>query len=204
MQAPRNEPGERRRRGLAAAVRRWFRRPTAPPEPVAPLARSPSSAIEPDARIRLLVDEWKVICACLRADQARDLAHLCAFLASSALVCGAYLMLAGGGAPWRLGRWALPGAGIAVALLFLALECGSQAQQSTRVRRGRQIEAVVQVLMPGIGHMRTLGLLGDELAEAGRGFRNGAFPRIGAYALLLLASLAALTAALAGWRAELV
>ncbi|HTT01773.1 MAG TPA: hypothetical protein VMG11_06735 [Steroidobacteraceae bacterium] len=201
MQAPRSEPEQRRSRGWVAALGRWIKRRAAAPVPVPPPARSArTEAAQPDPHIPLLIEEWKEIRASLRAAEAHDLARLVVFLALELLLGGAYLNLGTTqGSLWVAARWALPACALVVSLLFLAWEWGVQADERALARRGRQIEMVVQILLPGLGSASSLALLSEALPEQRRGLRNGVWVRVGLYALLALLSLAALIGATAGW-----
>jgi hypothetical protein len=201
MQAARSEPEQRRSRGWVAALGRWIKRRGTVPASVPPPARSARiETAQPDPRIPLLLEEWKEIRTSLRAAEARDVARLAVFLALEALLGSAYLNLSSvSESVWEVARWVLPGCALAASLLFLVWEWGCQSDERALVRRGRQIETVVQILVPGLGSASALALLSEVLPEQSRGLRSGAWARTALYALVVLLSAAALISATAGW-----
>jgi len=201
MQAARSEPEQRRSRGWVAALGRWIKRRATVPASVPPPARSARTEIaQPDPRIPLLLEEWKEIRASLRAAEARAVVRLAIFLALEVLLGSAYLNLRTASGPlWDVARWVLPGCAFAASLLFLVWEWACQSDERALVRRGRQVETVVQILMPGPGSARALALHSEVLPEQNRGLRSGAWARTALYALVVLLSLAALIGATAGW-----
>jgi hypothetical protein len=147
--------------GFIGSVRRWLGGPR--PAPLsAPVAAEREPAGERDPRVQILLAEWQDIRASLRSCDRQRLAQLALFLILSVVLALGYLPIAVASEPrWAPARWALPGLGALLGVVFLALEVGSLAYRREWSRRGRQIETALQVLVPGIGHVRSLALLSE-------------------------------------------
>jgi hypothetical protein len=156
-------------RGWIRSVRRWLGRKSDEASlPVQASTPQTPAATAPDPRIGVLLAEWRDIRKSLRAEATRGLAHLTVFIAASGLLLTGFLrQLAVADTATRTIRWLLPGLGIGLAGLFLVLAWGARAHARALERRGLQIETAVQVLLPGIGHVRPLTLLGSLGMEAG-------------------------------------
>jgi hypothetical protein len=148
-------------RGVVARVRRWFGRTKAGVPAVAAGAAAPSSqAVQPDPRIAVLVEEWKELRASLRQCTDRAMAHLRTFLVTAAAIGAAMLLQADGqSALAHAPHWVLPAIGMLLAALFACLTASDLARARSLLPRGLQVETAVELLLPGIGHVRTLGLL---------------------------------------------
>ena len=186
-----------------ASVGRWFRRRS--PAGALPPAPAPSPAVtapQVDVRIGVMLEEWKEIRTSLRALASRQFAHLSLYSAVSAALIAAYLRIAVSHDPAAgLARWVLPSLGMLVSIAFLIMEWGLTVSRSELAYRGRQLEACVQILMPGVGHVRSPGLLSGPAVEGDDWLRSGLAASCVLYVLLLLAWAAALASAAAGWPA---
>lgn len=139
--------------------------------------------------------EWQDIRAGLRRSDAARLAQLAMFIVGSGAIVAGYLAVAASPrASLDLARWTLPALGLAVSLVFLCLELGSIAHRRALAERGRQIEAAMQILLPGIGRVKSLALLGEFEAGESEWAQAGAWAAGALYALLLAAWAAALAA----------
>jgi hypothetical protein len=149
-----------------------------------------------------MLEEWKEIRASLRALASRQFAHLSLYSAVSAALIAGYLRIAVSHDPAAgLARWVLPSLGVLVSIAFLIIEWGLAVSRNELAHRGRQLEACVQILMPGVGHVRSPGLLSGPAVEGDDWLRSGLAASCVLYLLLLLACAAALASAAAGWRA---
>lgn len=186
-----------RSRGLIKSVRRLFAGRHEGIEGLsAPAEMTASSEASPDPRIAVLLAEWQDIRQTGRRLGAERLVRLAELIVASAVIAGPYLAVAMAPAPrLALARWALPALGLLVALGFLTLEAGALALARVVERRGRQVEAALQVLLAGRGRIRPLGLETEGLSEAAE---VGAWAVLVMYGLLALGWLAALIATAAG------
>jgi len=141
-------------------MRRWLRRTPSDASWVLPAAVTPDARPPPpDPRIEVLLTEWQELRASTRQCADQLYAQLRAFLASQALLAAAVLVQAG--RPGVLGTWApwvLPLLGMGLAGLFLGLTRTLLVQAQGLEQRGLQIEAALQLLLPGVGHVSSLGL----------------------------------------------
>jgi hypothetical protein len=192
-----------RARNWFGRVGRWFRQPApADASPLVPSASPPVTAPQVDARIGVMLEEWKEIRASLRELASRQLARLALYGAVSAALVAGYLRLALSHEPAAgLARWVLPSLGILVSVAFLTMEWGAAATGSELAYRGRQLEACLQLLMPGVAHVRSPALLSGSAADGDDWLRSGLAAACGLYALLLLAWAAALASTAVGWPA---
>jgi hypothetical protein len=183
--------------GFMRSVRRWLGRAGPPAARASVAAERPASSSESDSRLRLMLTEWQEVRESLRFCDRQRLIQLAVFVFACVLIAIVYLPIAGVLDPrWGPARWALPSLGAILSLVFLALEAGALAYRSEWARRGRQIEAAVQVLSPGIGPVSSLALL-SQFDPGVSGRARLASAAIGAlYGLALLAWAAALLAML--------
>jgi hypothetical protein len=190
-------------RNWIASVGRWLRRPTpAGTLPPAPVASAGVTASQIDHRIGVMLEEWKEIRVSLRELASRQFARLALYGAASAALVAGYLHVAASHEPAAgLARWVLPSLGVLVSVIFLVMEWGAAAVASELAYRGRQIEACLQILMPGVGHVRAPALLSSPDIEGDDWLRSGLAASCVLYSLLLLAWAAALASAAVGWPA---
>ncbi len=179
--------------GFMGSVRRWLggRRAVVSQMPARPI--EPASGAAPDRRVDVLLAEWQDIRATLRHSDGGRLAQLAVFIVGSAAMIGGYLAVAAAaGSRLDLARWALASLGVLVSLVFLCLEIGSIAHRRALLRRGLQIETAMQVLVPGIGRVKSLALLSEFHPSESDGARAGAWAAGALYGLILLGWVAAL------------
>jgi hypothetical protein len=166
-------------------------------------ATAPSPAVaapQVDARIGVMLEEWKEICASSRELASRQLARLALYSAVSVALVTGYLRLAVSHDPAAgLARWVLPALGVLLSVVFLVMEWGSAATGAELAYRGRQLEACIQILMPGVGHVRSPGLSSGSTLDGDDWLRSGLAASCALYALLLLAWAAALASTAVGW-----
>jgi hypothetical protein len=162
-------------KGWLGSVRRFLRRAPRPSEATA----LPGAAPEPhapaiDPRIGVLLGEWRDIRKSLRAEDTHAFAELSVFLASGGLLLAMDLACAAAStAALRAAAWVLPGIGIGLAAAFFALAWSARVRTRTLRQRGLQIEAAMQVLLPGVGHVPSLALLGRLTAACGKEPQSG-------------------------------
>ncbi len=183
----------RESRGFMGSVRRWLggRRAVLSQMPARPI--EPASGAAPDRRIDVLLAEWQDIRTTLRHSDSGRLVRLAVFVAGSAATIGGYLAAAAAPGPrLDLARWALASLGLVVSLVFLCWEIGSIKHRRALLRRGLQIETAMQVLVPGIGRVKSLALLSELHPSQSDGAHAGAWAAGGLYGLILLGWVAAL------------
>jgi hypothetical protein len=174
-------------RGWLRSIGGWLRRRPEGSLPVPTSTPQTPPATAPDPRIGVLLAEWRDIRKSLRAEAARLLAQLTVFIAVSAVLLSGFLReLAGADRASRTVRWLLPGLGLGLAGVFLVLAWGVRAQARALEQRGLQIETAVQVLLPGIGHVRTLALLESLGLDAGEWRHAPLWASAACYALAAL------------------
>ena len=174
--------------GFLARVRRWVRGGKVRPATSALVAAPPPTPAAPDPRLTVMLAEWQEIRAASRHGESVRLAQLAVSLA-----CAAFLLVMYVQAPARLPGWLVPLIAAGTALGFLALELGVAADARVLGRRGREIELVVETLLPGVGPVQSLATITGLNASAG--VRYGSAARA-VHALLLLGWLGALVLAL--------
>jgi hypothetical protein len=190
-----------RARNWIATVGRWLHRPAPSGALSAAVAPSPAvAAPQVDARIGVMLEEWKEIRASLRELGTRQLARLALYSAVSVALVTGYLRLAVSHDPAAgLARWVLPALGVLLSIVFLVMEWGAAATGAELAYRGRQLEASIQILMPGVGHVRSPGLSSGPTLDGDDSLRIGLAASYLLYALLLLAWAAALASTAVGW-----
>ncbi len=154
---------------LVTTMRRWLRR--SPPAGSAGLPVPPPSLPEAprtDPRIDVLLLEWQDARVSIRHGIDHALAQIGLFLGlSAALLAAALLAFGRSGAP-APARLVTPALGIALCVLFQALHSSVIGRVRAFLARAMQIETAVQLLVPGIGHVKTLALCSEPpSAEAG-------------------------------------
>jgi hypothetical protein len=156
-------------KGWLGSVRRFLRRaPRAGQAPALPSAAPAPQTPATDPRIGVLLSEWRDVRKSLRAEDTRAFAELAVFLAGAGLLLALALACAATQAPaLRAAGWILPGIGIGLATGFLALAWTDRARMRALMERGLQIEAAMQVLLPGIGQVPSLASLGQLSAVCG-------------------------------------
>ncbi len=178
------------------SVRRWLGgRRAGVPQIAAQAVEAASAAAPADRRIEVMLAEWQDIRASLRHSDGTRLAELAVFVAASAAIIAGYLSVASSPDPrLNLARWALASLGLLASLVFLGLQLGAIAHRGALTRRGRQIETAMQILLPGIGRVKSLALLSEFQPAEGEWARSGAWVAGALSIVMLLAWAAALVA----------
>ncbi|MGH8228880.1 MAG: hypothetical protein ACRET2_03785 [Steroidobacteraceae bacterium] len=188
-----------------ASMRGWLRGRRAtvarvPAPQVAPRADEPAPT---DRRLEVWLAEWQDVRASLRHASSERLGRLALFCIASGALAAGYLATLSQARPLDIVGWALPGLGVAVCLVFVALEAGAGAYRRACLERGRQIELAVQILLPGLGRVKSLALLADFHPDDGGQMLCGSGAPVALYGVVGLAWIAALTAAALGFHALL-
>jgi hypothetical protein len=181
--------------GFLGSMRRWLGARRAVARVPAPADPNPAPSRESDPRVEIMLAEWQDVRESLRSLDAQRFAQFAVFIIVSGVILYGYLPIASGAEPrFRLARWALPALGVVVSLVFLALEAGLLAYRREWVRRGRQIETALQVLVPGLGHVSALALLSEFDPDTSVSVRAATGATGALCALMVLAWAAALLA----------
>ena len=156
-------------KGMIASVRRWLRRAPAQPRELVARGEAPAPASPaPDPRLAVLLREWREIGRRLRRNADRALFELAVFLGLSIVLLVTQLQRLGtAGAAAHFTGTLLAGVGVVLALAFAILATAGRAQDEALFERGLQIEAAVQLLVPGVGSARSLALLTLDSESAG-------------------------------------
>jgi hypothetical protein len=97
-------------------------------------------------------------------------------------------------------RWVLPSLGVGLAVAFGVLATNQWLYGRALLERGRQIEAAVHVLVPGLAHVRTLGLLTHLALRAADAQPTALAVSAASYTVCGVGWLGAMLAMLLGWR----